>query len=105
MFGAAILGGALTACTSAPAEADILRYIDGFEMLSPSQSVELIEYHVADGWDDGVEYIVRYRICDGEGGSARSDCREKNIGASFALMDGEWRPIYRPSNAADVPPP
>ena len=87
-----ILLAALSGCTPQLTERDMQQYVQGLEMPSPVQTIDVIDYKAGDGWSDGSEYRITYRICDG--GDAANRCREKAVEASFALIDGGWRPIY-----------
>ena len=70
---------------------DVQREIASMEQVSLAQ-IDVIDVAVGDGWSDGAEAKVRYRICRD---SRRSPCVEKQVDASFALSDsGHWEMIY-----------
>ena len=60
---------------------DIRREIASMEKVSPDQ-IDLVDVVITDGWDDGADATIRYRVCR----DRKPDrCAEKRINASFGL--------------------
>ena len=60
---------------------DIQREIASMEKVSPDQ-VDLVDVVITDGWDDGADARIRYRLCRDRGSNR---CVEKQIEGSFGL--------------------
>jgi len=84
---------AMLAGCSEPNEAELLNYAENAEGVVGQGRIDHVELFVLDGWDDGIEGLVRYRICGADRALDKS-CETKEIPASFSKNDqGKWRPI------------
>jgi hypothetical protein len=79
---------ALAACSDRPSDADLLAHVERVEQASPSARIEIVEYRTGDGWSDGVEGVIVYRLCD-------PSCRTKRLDASFQKAGDVWKPVGR----------
>ncbi len=85
---ASVAAIALAACSDRPGDADLLAHVEGVEQASPSARIEIVEYRTGDGWSDGVEGVIVYRLCD-------PGCRTKRLDASFQKAGDAWEPVGR----------
>lgn len=98
IIGASVL---LAACGQLRNE-DVQREIASMEQVSLAQ-VEVINVGIGDGWSDGVEAEVRYRICRDD---KRDSCTEKSMDASFERSDSDgWRMIFPKRVEPGIPQP
>lgn len=82
----ATIGLSLAGCTRLRDE-DIQREIASMERVATGQ-VDLVDVVILDGWSDGADAKIRYRVCRDR---KRTSCAEKQLSASFALREsGRW---------------
>ena len=82
---------------------NVAREVAKIEQVSPEE-IEVLEVLVGDGWSDGMDAHVRYRLC--RGGKAEA-CAERSMLVGFSLQkSGYWKIIWyqRPGGEAMKPP-
>jgi hypothetical protein len=86
ILSSALAGCALSACSAGPSDADLLAHVEEVERAAPQARIEIVEYRVGDGWSDGVEGVLIYRLCD-------PACRTKRMDTSFQKIGNGWKPV------------
>ena len=84
----------LTGCNPLRNE-DIRREIASMEKVSRDQ-IELVDVVITDGWDDGADATIRYKLCRDRNPDR---CAEKQIDASFGLR---WEMFSHRKMKADL---